>query len=49
VEVVMRNFWLYQMKDAAQNPRATAGRPASITTVAANEWPRFPQTQATKR
>ena len=49
VEVVMRNFWLYQMKDAAQNPRTTAGRPASITTVAANEWPRFPQTQATKR
>lgn len=50
VEVVMRNFWLYQMKDAAQNPKSAAGRPASITTVAANQWPRFPQTtQALKR
>lgn len=45
VEVVMRNFWLYQMKDVAQNPKSGAGRPASIALVAANQWPRFPQTQ----
>ncbi len=45
VEVVMRNFWLYQMKDTAQNPKAAAGRPASIAMVAANQWPRFPQSQ----
>jgi soluble lytic murein transglycosylase-like protein len=49
VEVVMRNFWLYQMKDTAQNPKATAGRPASIAVVAANQWPRFPQAQPLKR
>lgn len=50
VEVVMRNFWLYQMKEMAQNPKTTAGRTPSITTVAANEWPRFPQSyQAVQR
>ncbi len=49
VEVVMRNFWLYQMKDAAQNPKAAAGRPSSIAVVAANQWPRFPQAQPLKR
>lgn len=49
VEVVMRNLWLYQMKDMAQNPKAAVGRTPSITTVAANQWPRFPQTTALKR
>ena len=44
VEVVMRNLWLYQMKDMAQNPKETAGRVPSIASVAANQWPRFPQT-----
>jgi soluble lytic murein transglycosylase-like protein len=41
VEVVMRNYWLYQAKDAAQGGKGRAGQP-SIASVAANQWPRFP-------
>jgi soluble lytic murein transglycosylase-like protein len=42
VEVVMRNYWLYQMKEAAQRPARAAGQTNSIAAVAANQWPRFP-------
>jgi soluble lytic murein transglycosylase len=42
VEVVMRNYWLYQMKDAAQMPMRASGKSQTIAAVAANEWPRFP-------
>jgi soluble lytic murein transglycosylase-like protein len=44
VEVVLRNYWLYQMKEAAQMPKAGLAKP-SIAAVAANEWPRFPAAQ----
>ena len=37
VEVVMRNYWLYQMKEQAQDP--LAGDSNSITAMAANRWP----------
>lgn len=46
VEVVMRNYWLYQMKDAAQAPQRSAAMAQSIASVASNQWPRFPATQA---
>jgi soluble lytic murein transglycosylase-like protein len=46
VEVVLRNYWLYQMKEASQAPARAAGRPQSIAAVAANDWPRFPPSQA---
>ncbi len=39
VEVVLRNYWLYEMKAAA------GGRPgaeSSLSAIAANLWPRFP-------
>jgi soluble lytic murein transglycosylase-like protein len=49
VEVVMRNYWLYQMKEAAQPPERSAGRPQGIAAVASNQWPRFPTTQASAR
>jgi hypothetical protein len=49
VEVVMRNYWLYQMKEAAQTPQRAAGRPQSIAAVAQNQWPRFPATQTQTR
>lgn len=39
VGVVMRNLWLYQMKDAAQNGDAPAM--ASITQMAGNQWPKL--------
>jgi soluble lytic murein transglycosylase-like protein len=48
VETVLRNYWLYQMKDMAQNPKGAAAQP-SIRAVAANEWPRFPQTRSPGR
>jgi soluble lytic murein transglycosylase-like protein len=41
VEVVMRNYWLYQEKEAAQSGRRTRAT-QSIAAVAANQWPRFP-------
>jgi soluble lytic murein transglycosylase-like protein len=41
VEVVMRNYWLYQEKEAAQSGRR-APAAQSIAAVAANQWPRFP-------
>ncbi len=53
VEVVMRNYWLYEMKDRAQAPARYAGRTSSLTQVASNQWPRFPAARpasdATKR
>lgn len=49
VEVVMRNYWLYQMKDAAQAPQRSAAVAQSIASVANNQWPRFPTSQSTAR
>lgn len=53
VEVVMRNYWLYELKDAAQsmgqNPSAAPERTTSLAAVAANAWPRFPARQASAR
>lgn len=40
VEVVLRNYWLYQMKEAAQAGRAMTS--PSLAALAANSWPRFP-------
>ncbi len=34
VELVMRNFWMYQMRDGVQPP--------SMDAIAANLWPKFP-------
>ncbi len=45
VEVVLRNYWLYQMKETAGAPQRAAGRPQSIAAVAQNQWPRCPATQ----
>jgi soluble lytic murein transglycosylase len=42
VEVVLRNYWLYQMKEAAQSPRRAAAQTPGVAAVAANQWPRFP-------
>jgi soluble lytic murein transglycosylase len=49
VEVVMRNYWLYQMKEAAQRPARAAGQSNSIAVVAANQWPRFPASKPVAR
>lgn len=49
VEVVMRNYWLYQMKEAAQRPARAAGQTNSIAVVAVNQWPRFPAPKPTAR
>jgi soluble lytic murein transglycosylase-like protein len=46
VEVVMRNYWLYQAKEAAQAPKRAAGQTPGIAAVAANQWPRFPTSRA---
>lgn len=44
VEVVLRNYWLYEMKAAGADAAvATAASPSpSLSAVAANLWPRFP-------
>ncbi len=34
VEIIMRNFWMYQLRDGEQ--------PASMDAIAANLWPKFP-------
>ena len=50
VGVVLRNYWLYEMKDMAQSPTTrSAGRTPSVLTVAANQWPRFPASQTAAR
>jgi soluble lytic murein transglycosylase-like protein len=49
VEVVLRNYWLYQMKEAAGAPQRASARPQSIAAIANNQWPRFPTTQAVAR
>ena len=49
VEVVMRNYWLYQMKEASQASQRASARPQSIASVAQNQWPRFPATQTQTR
>lgn len=41
VRVVLRNYWLYQLKAAAADPAANT---ASLDAMAANDWPRFPAT-----
>lgn len=41
VEIVLRNYWLYELKDQARNP-AKAAKPTSLAAVSANLWPRFP-------
>lgn len=41
-EVVLRNYWLYQMKAAAADPAETVARMQSLHEVAANRWPKFP-------
>jgi soluble lytic murein transglycosylase-like protein len=38
--VVLRNYWLYQMKAAAGDEQAEP--PPSLTAIAQNQWPRFP-------
>jgi soluble lytic murein transglycosylase-like protein len=42
VEVVLRNYWLYQAKEAAQAPAGRVLPRPGIAAVAANQWPRFP-------
>lgn len=42
-EVVLRNYWLYQMKAAAEDPSQTEERMQSLREAAANIWPKFPQ------
>ncbi len=49
VGVVLRNYWLYEMKDAAQAPARAAGRTSSLLSVANNQWPRFPASQIAGR
>lgn len=49
VEVVLRNYWLYQMKDVAGAPGRAADQQSSITAVAQNQWPRFPATRTSAR
>jgi len=49
VGVVLRNYWLYEMKETAQAPARTAGRTSSLLTVASNQWPRFPARQIAGR
>lgn len=41
VGVVLRNYWLYELKDAAANG-AAANASESMTSIAANRWPEFP-------
>ncbi|WP_199555663.1 lytic transglycosylase domain-containing protein [Sandaracinobacteroides hominis] len=49
VEVVMRNYWMYQMKEVAGAPGRAAEQQSSITSVAQNQWPRFPATRTAVR
>jgi hypothetical protein len=44
VEVVLRNYWLYGLKDGAAPVSAAEGAPslATLDAVAGNRWPRFP-------
>jgi soluble lytic murein transglycosylase-like protein len=43
VEVVMRNYWLYEMKAEANGGQAPLlPKSTSLTAVASNLWPRFP-------
>lgn len=44
VEVVLRNYWLYELKAASQNEpgRNSIMEPRSLAAIAANLWPRFP-------
>lgn len=45
VEVVLRNYWLYELKDAALDPQ-TATQSASLTATASHRWPGFPASTA---
>lgn len=49
VEVVMRNYWLYQAKEAAQAPPGRVVPAPGIAAVAANQWPRFPAAIPSRR
>lgn len=40
VSVVLRNYWLYGLKDAARQGKNSSD--TSLTAVAAHQWPRFP-------
>lgn len=43
VEVVLRNYWLYEMKaDAAAGSEGRPVAASSLSAIAANLWPRFP-------
>lgn len=43
VEVVMRNYWLYEMKAEANGGKSPLlPKSASLSAVASNLWPRFP-------
>jgi hypothetical protein len=44
VEVVLRNYWLYELKSASQAEpgRNSIMEPRSLAAIAANLWPRFP-------
>ncbi len=44
VEVVLRNYWLYELKQQARTPDKPGGaaKPTSLAAVSANLWPRFP-------
>lgn len=42
VEVVLRNYWLYQLKEAGERAGNPILVPASLAAMAANLWPRFP-------
>lgn len=44
VEVVLRNYWLYELKDAASRDGAAPSE--SLTAVASHRWPRFPASVA---
>jgi soluble lytic murein transglycosylase-like protein len=45
VEVVLRNYWLYQLKaGASDNDANPLFDSPSLTALAANQWPRFPGT-----
>lgn len=45
VGVVLRNFWMYQMKEGAA--RGETAPPQSLTVLATNRWPLFPPTAST--
>lgn len=49
VEVVLRNYWLYGLRDAATESGVTVPALAALDSIAANKWPRFPQMATVQR